>query len=432
MASEEIGGGSGAGVLLTAAACVGGAERVAGLAGTGLAGTGLAGTGLEGEALAGEALAGEALAESNSNGIGVQATAVQAAAAPESPPVAAPPADPKPVAAPDPAPQQPSAKLDSTSASSKPAPPPRVSNPPSSDERVKASPLARKIAEQNQVDLRGITGSGPNGRILRHDVEQASVRQPQTAPPSSHPTQAPTVMRSSTLPPGSNQNAGTLTPLSKMRETIAKRMQESVNQAPHFYSTTSIDMGAVVELRETLKIQADFKGLSINHFIIKAAAYALQRESTVNGAMKDGQCYAPAQINIGIITAIEDGLLIPVIREVDNLSLRDLLFEAKAAVERARAGRPNSSDLMGGTFSISNMGMFDVENFTAIINPGQGAVLAVSATREEPVVKAGQVVVAKRMKVTLSVDHRIIDGLMAARWLGFFKAALEQPTLMFV
>lgn len=146
--------------------------------------------------------------------------------------------------------------------------------------------------------------------------------------------------------------------------------------------------------------------------------------------MRDGQIYEPEQINVGIITALEDGLLIPVVREANKLSLQDLAFEARAAVERARAGRPSASDLLGGTFSISNMGMYDVESFTAIINPGQGAVLAVSSVKEVPVVERGALVVGSVMKVILSVDHRIIDGAMAASFLKFFKEALELPALL--
>ncbi|RIL07201.1 MAG: hypothetical protein DCC75_10220 [Proteobacteria bacterium] len=226
--------------------------------------------------------------------------------------------------------------------------------------------------------------------------------------------------------------AGRLYPFSKMRETIARRMQESVATSPHFYVTSSINMDQAVKLREVLKGDPNFKGISLNHLVIKAAAYALQNEPQVNRSVRDNQIFEPDQINIGIITAIEDGLLIPVIRSANTLSLKDIVFEANAGIERARAGRPNSSDLSGGTFSISNMGMYDVENFTAIINPGQGAVLSVSSVKDEAVVYQGQIIASKRMKVTLSVDHRIIDGLMGANFLKFFKQALEIPALLMV
>jgi pyruvate dehydrogenase E2 component (dihydrolipoamide acetyltransferase) len=189
-------------------------------------------------------------------------------------------------------------------------------------------------------------------------------------------------------------------------------------------------MGEAMRLREVLKERPDYKGISMNHLVIKAAAYGLSKEPRVNAAMRDGQLYQPASINIGIITAIADGLIIPVLKDVDQMSLKDVVFEARAAIERARAGRPSSSDLSGGTFSISNMGMFDVENFTAIINPGQGGILAVSAIKEEPVAYRGQVVVGSTMKVTISVDHRIIDGVMASTFLKYFKEALEIPALL--
>lgn len=342
--------------------------------------------------------------------------------------------------------------------------------------RIKASPLARKIAEQVNVDLSLVHGTGPQGRIVRKDIEAArtalrvggegvaaqpalsmsqqvmsqqlealSERGPfeSKAPdngrsPVGSPLTASHLMENaaSGLAPSPSAQPGSATlgvrsyPLSKMRETIARRMQESVTQAPHFYVTTAVDMTQAVQLREVLKGRADFKGLSINHFVIKASAYALHHEPRVNRSLKNGLVNEPDAINIGIITAIDDGLLIPVVRNADTLSLRDLIFEARSAIDRARAGRPSSTDLMGGTFSISNLGMYDVENFTAIINPGQGAVLAVSSVREVPLVRNGLVVPGREMKVTLSVDHRVIDGVMAAQFLKFFKESLENPALL--
>lgn len=310
--------------------------------------------------------------------------------------------------------------------------------------RVKASPLAKQVAKQLNVDLSVLSGSGPQGRILRKDVEQAGQSSsgsifsslPGTAATAPAQQAAPimsqTAYTSSSAAPAAAGagGSGELRPLSRMRETIARRMLESVTQSPHFYTTVSVDMRQAVKLRAYLKENDEFKGISVNHLIIKACAYALAHEPRVNCSMRDNQVFQPSAINIGIITAIEDGLLIPVIRDADKLTLRDLVFESKAAVERAKAGRPNATDLTGGTFSISNMGMFDVENFTAIINPGQGAVLAVSSTRELPIVESGTVVPSLVMKVTLSVDHRIIDGIMAATFLKHFKAALEMPALL--
>lgn len=302
----------------------------------------------------------------------------------------------------------------------------------SSSDRVKASPLAKRVAEQLQVNLSSVQGSGPHGRIVRRDVEAAAgsgsaapAYQTPAAPQFQPATPAPTLS-----PVAQGQAAGTFTPLSKMRETIARRMQESVNTSPHFYVTTSVNMAETLRLRELLKERADYKGISVNHLIIKAAAYGLKHEPRVNSAMKNDQLYQPAGINIGIITAIPDGLLIPVLKDVDQMSLKDVVFEARAAIDRARAGRPSSTDLSGGTFSISNMGMFDVENFTAIINPGQGGILAISAVQQTPIVKDGQIVVGSVMKATVSVDHRIIDGVMASTFLKHFKDALETPALM--
>lgn len=308
---------------------------------------------------------------------------------------------------------------------------------PQEGSRLKVSPLAKKIAESKNIDLTNIHGTGPNGRIVRNDLIQtdSKVDNEQTvtpAPANSRIDNRRTDTRQEVSVSSTQPGQGRLSPLSKMRETIAKRMQEAVTTAPHFYTTVSVDMDNVVALKDQLKADPEYKGISINHFVIKAVAHALKKEPRVNRAMKDGMQYDPDQINIGIITAVEDGLLIPVIKSADQLRLKDLIFEAKSAVDRARAGRPNSSDLLGGTFSISNMGMFNVENFTAIINPGQGAVLAVSSTLQTPVVKNSQVVIGNVMKVTLSVDHRVIDGIMSGLFLKYFKEGLENPALLFL
>lgn len=295
-------------------------------------------------------------------------------------------------------------------------------------DRIIASPLAKKIAQTHAVDLSSITGSGPNGRIVKKDVESAvgNVALQVTPQPVLRET-APAKTAASITPIQAGQS---MTPLSKMRETIARRMQESVTENPHFYVTTAVRMEQVMQLREILKTKEEYKGISVNHFVIKACAYALQNEPRVNYAYRDGHLFNPGSINIGIITSIPDGLLIPVIKDTNTLSLKDIVFEAKAAVDRAKAGRPTSADLSGGTFSISNMGMFDVENFTAIINPGQGGVIAIAAVKEVPVVEKGVIVPGLVMKATLSVDHRVIDGIMGASFLKFFKEGLENPALL--
>lgn len=292
-------------------------------------------------------------------------------------------------------------------------------------DRVKVSPLARKLADQHAVNLDSVQGSGPNGRIIKKDVEDAAKNQTAVTPTSQPTREAPITQATSSA------MGGTVTPLSKMRATIARRMQQAVTEAPHFYTNVSVDMTEAVKLRKVFKADPDLKDISINHLIIKAAGYALHREPGVNASMKgESDLFQPDQINIGVITAVDGGLMIPVIRTVDALSLQDLAFETRAAIDRARAGRPSATDLSGGTFSISNMGMFGVESFTAITNPGQGAILAVGATIDTPVVKNGVIQSAPMMTVTLSVDHRIIDGTMSGNWLKHFKQALEQPAVV--
>lgn len=333
-----------------------------------------------------------------------------------------------------PKPVQPSIKDPTPSnTASIPAPQPVLETSVSStSDRVKVSPLAKKLAQQRNIDLSTVQGTGPNGRIVKKDLESEGASRPLVTLASPVPQERVEKTEPRAIREPSAKGGGTSTPLSKMRETIARRMVESVTDAPHFYVTTSVCMDEAFRLREILKGRADYKGISINHMVIKAVAYGLMHEPRVNSSYRDGAVFEPNQINIGIITALEDGLLIPVVREADKLPLKDIVFEARAGVERAKAGRPSANDLTGGTFSISNMGMFDVENFTAIINPGQGGVLAVSATKEVPIAKNGQILIGLQMKATVSVDHRVIDGVMAANFLKFFKEALETPALLMV
>jgi pyruvate dehydrogenase E2 component (dihydrolipoamide acetyltransferase) len=294
-------------------------------------------------------------------------------------------------------------------------------------ERIKASPLARKMAQHEGIDIATIAGSGPGGRIVKRDIENHNGNK------GNAPAYATiSTINNSQTSSSKHSDNGTLTPLSKMRSTIARRMVESVTQSPHFYVRSSICMDQVIELREELKSRPGYEKISINHFVIKAAAQSLAQERSVNCAVIDGMLFQPSSVNIGIVTALPDGLLIPVIKNTDKLSLKDLAFEVRALIDRARAGRPTANDLSGGTFSISNMGMFDIDDFTALISPGQGAILAVSSVKQIPVVKNNQITIGNVMNVTLSVDHRIIDGLMAGEFLKIFKGLLENPALLFL
>lgn len=330
---------------------------------------------------------------------------------------------------------QPTPTASNTSQESSPSQSYTANDYASDSKRVVASPLAKKLAAQGNIDLNKVKGSGPNGRIVKKDVLSGdSVTVATTSTPATAATTETKVFQETNrqVEASAATSSPSSTPLSKMRQTIALRMQQAVTEIPHFYTTTSINMSQAQALRAICKNNPDLKNISINHMIIKAAAYALATVPRVNCSYRDGALYNPAAINIGIVTAVEDGLLIPVIKETNQLNLKDVAFEAKSAIDRARAGRPSSSDLSGGTFSISNMGMFDVENFTAIISPGQGAILAVSSTIDTPVVSNNTVVIAPMMKVTLSVDHRIIDGTVSSTFLKAFKEALEQPAIMLI
>lgn len=324
-----------------------------------------------------------------------------------------------------------------------------VSSPQETEsERIKISPLARNIADSHGVDYRQLAGTGEGGRITKRDIEsQLDKKIPEkkkTAIHSLAPTRIgseqardpstsraqDTIKEKTARPQPESPRQVSGEPLSKMRQAIASRMVESTTTIPHFYSTTKIHADALVRLKNSVKPLMQYEGLTYNHLIIRAAALALKAVPRVNASYQENLLVQPSEINIGIVTAVPDGLLIPVLRQADELPLVDVVSEARALVQRARSGRPKSSDLSGGTFSISNMGMFPVESFTAIINPGQGAILAVSAIQEEPIVVQGQVTIGKTMKVTLSVDHRIIDGVMAGEFLKELQRVLEDPILL--
>jgi pyruvate dehydrogenase E2 component (dihydrolipoamide acetyltransferase) len=207
-------------------------------------------------------------------------------------------------------------------------------------------------------------------------------------------------------------------------------MVESATTIPHFYATAAVQIDKLAQLRTSLKPLPQYEGLTFNHLIVKAAGLALRAVSRINSAYVDGQLVNPGAVNIGIVTAVPDGLLIPVLKGADTLHLADIVGEARGLVQRARSGRPKADDLSGGTFSISNMGMFGVESFSAIISPGQGAILAVAPIQQEPVIADGQIRVGSVMRLTLSVDHRIIDGVVAGEFLTEIKRLLEDPVLL--
>lgn len=288
--------------------------------------------------------------------------------------------------------------------------------------RIAASPVARRIAREKGVDLKRIRGTGPGGRIIKEDVETFVTKRPAEAP---RPAPAPVAALPSAAPheiPYEERD------LSRMRQAIARRMAESKRVAPHFYVTSEIDMTEALKLRNSLNaLLEEGAKISVTDMLVKAAAKTLHEFSEVNASYVEGKLRVYQRINIGIAVALEQGLVTPVIPDCDKKPLSQIAHEAKQLVERARTGRLRAEDFVPGTFTISNLGMFDVEEFVAIINPPEAAILAVGSVIARPVAVDGEVKVADRMRVTLSADHRVLDGAVAARLLQRLKIFLEQP-----
>jgi pyruvate dehydrogenase E2 component (dihydrolipoamide acetyltransferase) len=283
--------------------------------------------------------------------------------------------------------------------------------------RVKASPLARKIAAQSGVDLRVIQGSGPGGRIVRRDVEAAATRPAAVAP----------VPALTTAGPEFEDVA-----LSQMRAIIAKRMPLSKAPVPHFYVTSEVAMDRAWDLREELNALEGQPKISLNDLVVRACALTLLEHPGVNASFQGEAIRRFHVAHIGIAVALEEGLITPVLRDCQAKSLARIAVEARDLAERARARKLRASELSGATFSISNLGMFDVAAFSAIINPPEGAILAVGSVRRVPVVEGDGVTVGRRMALTLSCDHRVMDGAMGARFLQDVKRRLEEPLRLLV
>jgi pyruvate dehydrogenase E2 component (dihydrolipoamide acetyltransferase) len=283
---------------------------------------------------------------------------------------------------------------------------------------VKASPVARRVAEDLEIDLQRVSGTGPGGRIVKADVEQAAGSQ------AARPAAEPGIPVPSTLPPLETERI----PLSKLRGAIGRRMQEAKQQAPHFYLTADIDAGAVMDLRaQANQALPEEEKLSVNDFIVKAKALALREFPNLNASLDGQEIVRHGEINIGVAVAVENGLLTVVVRNADRKPLRVISQEVKAMAGRANEGRVKPTDVEGSTFTTSNLGMFEVSNFIAIINPPEAGILAVGRVRELPVVVDGEVKPGMRMQATISADHRVTDGAEAARWLQIFKDYMEQP-----
>jgi pyruvate dehydrogenase E2 component (dihydrolipoamide acetyltransferase) len=304
-----------------------------------------------------------------------------------------------------------------TAAPTAPTPAP-VANT-SNDSRVKASPLAKKIADEKGIDLNSVNGSGDGGRIVKRDVE--------TFTPAAKTAGAPSI----TLPTVVGQESYEEVPVSQMRKVIARRLGESKHTAPHFYLTMSINMDKAIEARKSMLEFSPVK-ISVNDIIIKAVAAALRRNPAANSSWLGDKIRYNHHINIGVAVAIEDGLIVPVVKFADSKSLSHISAEVKELADKAKNKKLQPSEFEGNTFTISNLGMFGIDEFTAIINPPDACILAVGAAKETVVVENGQMKVANVMKVTLSCDHRVVDGAVGSAFLKTLKELLENPVKLLV
>jgi pyruvate dehydrogenase E2 component (dihydrolipoamide acetyltransferase) len=304
---------------------------------------------------------------------------------------------------------------------------------PVSDERLKASPLAKSIAKETGVDLSKVEGSGEKGRIVKRDVEAAI--ESQKSAPAPQPAPAPTQERSAPQVQAFPYAPGTANfeekPISQMRKTIARRLSESMFTAPHFYLTIEINMDKSVEMRQRVNEVAPTK-ISYNDFVIKACAAALRQHPAVNSSWLGDKIRFNKDVNIGVAVAVEEGLLVPVIRMADIKTLSQINGEVKSLADKAKSKKLQPDEMQGNTFTISNLGMFGIEEFTAIINPPDSCILAVGAIIEKPIVKNGEIKIGNMMKVTLSCDHRTVDGATGAKFLQTLQQILEDPIRLMV
>lgn len=299
---------------------------------------------------------------------------------------------------------------------------PVVSTAPSvisDDSRTKASPLAKKIASDKGIDLNQVSGSGDGGRIVKRDIENYT-----PAASSTKTTAAPVF-----VPAGTEQFTEVAT--TQMRKVIARRLAESKFTAPHFYLTIEIDMDNAIASRTAINASGDVK-ISYNDFVVKACAMALRKHPVINSSWLGDKIRTNHHVHIGVAISVEDGLLVPVVRFADQKGLHQISAEVKDFAGRAKTKKLQPADWEGNTFTISNLGMFDIDQFTAIINPPDACILAVGSIQQKPVVKNNAVVPGNVMKVTLSCDHRVVDGVAGSEFLKTLKSYLENPVMMLV
>jgi pyruvate dehydrogenase E2 component (dihydrolipoamide acetyltransferase) len=294
-----------------------------------------------------------------------------------------------------------------------------VATVPDSSSRIKASPLAKTLANEAGISLAEVHGSGDQGRIVKKDVAHFMTSKP-AAPVSN--------VRTSAADTAANVNYGDV-PVSQMRKTIARRLGESKFTAPHFYLTMEINMDQAVLARQAINEKSAVK-ISFNDFVVKACASALRKHPAINSSWFGDKITYHKDVHIGVAVAVEDGLLVPVINHTDLKSMSQINQEVRELAGKAKSKKLTPQEMQGNTFTISNLGMFDIEEFTAIINPPDACILAVGSIIKKPVVKNDQIVIGNMMKVTLSCDHRVVDGATGAQFLQTLKAMLENPVMM--
>ena len=335
---------------------------------------------------------------------------------------------------------KPAAAPTTVAAEPPPEPRPAPGRAGNGDGRIFASPLARRMAQQAGLDLAAITGSGPQGRIVKVDIEAAlsggrgtpaaarPILQPQPATPAA-PAAAPALSKERVLALAGNP-AYTERPLTAMRRVIARRLTESKQTVPHFYLTVDCEIDELLKFRSELNAKSDAYRISVNDFLIRAAALALRRVPAANASWSDEAILLWDTVDIAVAVALEDGLITPIVKNADSKGLATIANETKDLAARARAGKLKLEEFQGGTFSISNLGMFAVRDFAAVINPPHGGILAVGAGEQRPVVKNGALAIATVMSCTLSCDHRAVDGAVGAQFLAAFKKLVEDPLTM--
>ncbi|MFI0407713.1 dihydrolipoamide acetyltransferase family protein [Actinomadura sp. 3N508] len=361
------------------------------------------------------------VAEGETAAIGAPIAVLATSGAASSAPAPAP-AAPEPASAPEPEPV-----VETPSAPAPVAAVPRSGN----GSRPPSSPLARRLARDHGIDLATLNGSGPGGRIVRADIESA-IRSGAPAPaPAAAPAPAPAAPAAPAVKAQAAEDPDVeAVPLNRFRKVAARRLTESKREAPHFYLNREVDAEPLLAFRARLNEALSPAKVSVNDLIVKASATALREHPAVNVSYTEENLLFHKRVHVGIAVAVEDGLLVPVIKDTDRKGVAEIGRETRELAGKARDGKLKPQEMSGGTFSISNLGMFGVDSFAAVINPPEAAILAVGGIRDEPVVRDGQVVPGKRLALTLSVDHRATDGATAAKFLDRLATLLQNPLLI--